>query len=95
MVGDGDMNVNVYQPGTFESPIHEALQRLSHFLVILSIPTENAIAMDEDKDSLRTATDNITWSEDSQVGFVVEVMKYRQENILPLLEEVPNQWATN
>jgi len=37
MVKDIDVTVNVYQPGEFESPIHEGLTRLSYFLVILSV----------------------------------------------------------
>jgi dihydrodipicolinate reductase len=92
MTGNADVDVDVYQPGEFESPIHECLQRQAYLLVVLSTSGENETTTTDAKVSLETAMDNLryTWSQRFSEGFEMMLLKYKQDHILPLLDETPN-----
>ena len=90
MAGEPDADMSVYQPGEFESPVHEALMRQAHLLVIISVSTETR-ELSEAESVLETATDNLrlSWSKRFSTGFETEVLRNKQSYVFPLIEEIP------
>lgn len=87
---DAGVNVEMYRPTKYESPIHEALSNQPYLLGIFSVKRNTSA--ERPREALDEAMDEVThrWGTLFSVGFSVSLLKYRQDHVLPLIEGLPD-----